>query len=914
MKLLRRLKTFITRRRVDDDIQRELAFHLEMESSERERRGMLPAEARRAAAIDFGGVDAAREHVRDARGLTFIETLIQDIRFGFRLLRRQPTFSVVAVLVLALGIGANTAIFSLVNVLLLKPRPWHVTGEVVGVYSKDTSTPDDYRAFSYPELTDLQSRHEVFASIAGHNFALVGVSQGEATRRVLADVVTANFFDTFGAPPMIGRGFTEAEARPGAEIAVAVLSYAAWQRIGGDPDIVHRTIRINTRDFQIVGVAGRGFGGSIAFLTPELWLPTGVYDTITNDFFREGLKTNLADRNHRNLVVVARLRDGLTSAAAVPALDAITRQMATAFPADNAHQSLVLAPLARMSVSTAPTNDDVLTTLTVALLAMAAVVLFVASFNLANMLLSRGRARRKEFAVRLALGGSRRRLVRQLLTEGFVLSLLGGAAGLVLASLSMRLLVAALSPLSPLSLSFEATPDWTIFAATLGYCSLSTIVFGLLPAWRLARTDAVPELKDAAGEIPAGRRGRLSLPNLLVMGQLGLSLVLVTVAGLFMRGATQAAAADPGFSLDRGIVMQIDPSLAGRDAARSHQIQQDVMARLRARPDVASASLATILPFAEFEDDKDVQLPGAALKAGEAGSEGKLIRSTFNAVGSQYFDTLGLRVLAGREFTPEEERSAGGPRIAIIDEPLRTRLFAEQNPVGQLVQYSDRDPAQAPVVLRIVGVVPGLRDNLFDQEPRPHLYVPFGQEARTGAVLHVRTRATTAAAEAGMLPALRRTVIEVDSQLPILSIETLPMFRDRNLMLAIVRIGAVIFSVFGAVALFLAAVGVYGVKAYLVSRRTREIGIRMALGASPAGVVWMVIRDGLVPSAIGLGLGLGLAAIVGQGMRAMTYQGRAADAAMLGLALAVLTTAALVASWIPARRATRITPTRALRE
>jgi hypothetical protein len=329
---------------------------------------------------------------------------------------------------------------------------------------------------------------------------------------------------------------------------------------------------------------------------------------------------------------------------------------------------------------------------------------------------------------------------------------------------------------------------------------------------------------------------------------------------------------------------------------------------------VVTASLATIMPFGEFEDDQNVQRAGAPLVVGEPRSEGKLIRSTFNGVGSQYFETLGLHVLAGRDFRPEEERNAAGPPIAIIDEPLRARLFPEQNPIGELVQYSLRDPAHAPVVLRVVGVVPGVRDNLFDLEPRPHLYVPFGQEARAGAVLHVRTRATTAAAEAAMLPALRRTLIDVDPQLPVLSLETLPMFRDRNLMLAIVRIGAVIFTVFGAVALFLAAVGVYGVKAYLVSRRTREIGIRMALGASPAGVVWMVIRDGLVASVIGLGLGLGLAAIVGQGMRALTYQGRAADAAMLGLALVVLTTAALFASWIPARRATRITPTRALRE
>jgi len=891
-----------------------MEFHLAMEAAERERRGDSAAEARRLARAEFGAADGVREQVRDARGLTFWEHLAQDVRFGVRLLLRQPGFTAVAVLVLALGIGANTAVFSLVNTMLLKPRPWLADGKIVGVYSKDTSQPDQFRAFSYPEYLELRARTDVFESLAAHTFSLVGIGEGDGVRRVMADVATANFFATFGSPLTMGRTFTAEEERPGADIPVAILGYAAWQRLGGRPDIVGQTIRVNTRAFQVVGVAAKGFGGSMAFVTPEVWLPTGVYDSVTNDFMRSGLSANLADRTHYNLVVIARLPSGRTAESLAPALDAMSERLADTRPAGTAKHALLLAPLARMSVSTRPLDDSAVRGATVAMLSMAGIVLLVASFNLANMLLARSAARRQEFAIRLAIGGSRGRVIRQLLTEGLILAFVGGVAGLVIAFWATRALMAVLAPLSPVSFTIDASPDWRILTAMLVYCTISTIVFAVLPARRLASTNPGLTLKGHAGELVSRRRFRAGLPNMFVMGQLALSLVLVSVAALFLRGATEAAKADPGFTLDRGVMAMIDPSLAGYNTARGRELYATALDRLRARPDVAAASVASIMPFGEMEDSQDVQRAGAPVRPGDPDAGANLIEAVFTSAGAGYFDAMGVPVTAGREFTLDEERASGPPRQAIIDKALATKLFGTSSPIGQTIQYSGRDTTLPPVVMTVVGVAPGIRHRLFSLEPEPHLYVPFGSSFQAGSYLHVRTRAASAGAEQALLSGLRQMLLEVDPKLPILSLETRAMYRDRNLLLAVVRIGAAMFTIFGGVALFLAAVGIYGVKAYVVSRRTREIGIRVALGATPRGVVWMVVRDGLVASVVGLGIGLALSALVGIAMRSITYQGRAADAAVLGLALAVLAGSALLASWLPARRATKVSPLLAIRQ
>ena len=839
--------------------------------------------------------------------------LWRDLQYGIRLLVRQRGFTVVAVAVLALGIGANTAAFGIVNALLLKPRPGRATGEVVGLYSRDRTQPDSYRGFSYANYADLRTRSDVFASLAAHTFAFAGITEGSSTRRVFVNIVTANFFDTFGVALERGRPFTMDEERPGANVPVTILSHTAWRRMGAPADVLGRTIRLNGRPVEIVGVAPAGFGGSMALVSPELWIPTGLYDSISNDFARDGLPGTLADRNHHTLVAVARLAPGATMASVAPALEAAGAQLEQAFPAVNQHQELSLAPLARLSVGTRPHSDSDVVGVAGALLSMSGVVLLIAAFNLANMLLARGTARRKEIAVRLAIGGSRLRIARQLLTEGVVLSIAGGAAGLVLAMWGSRALVAMLTPISPVALSFDATPDARVFAATFGFALAGALVFGALPAWSLARTSAVPHLRDQAGDLATGRRSRFRMQNVLVMSQLGFSLVMVAIAGMFLRGAALAASADPGFTLERGILVQMDAGLASYDEHRSRAVYQRVLSEVRARPEVVAASLSDTIPFGEFSLGQSVQKAGSPIRPGDPRAADELIAAEFTTIGSDYFRALGLSILRGRDFRTIEEDTATGESVAIIDEPLARRLFGETDPIGERIQYSSRDANASPIVMQVVGVVPGVRRNLFDAAPTPHLYTPFGREFRSGVFVHVRTSLPSAAAESAFLPSLLKTVRGVDPLLPILSLETRPMFRERNLMLAIVRVGANIFAAFGVVALFLAAVGVYGVKAYVVSRRTREIGIRVALGATPGAVVRMIVREGALLASIGLVAGGLLAVATGTALRGMTYEGRGVDATVLVAAFVVLLGAAFLAAWLPARRATRIAPTLALR-
>lgn len=834
---------------------------------------------------------------------------LTDLRLGVRLLYRQPGFALVAVLVLGLGIAANTTIFSLVNALVLKPRMG--AGEaLVSVYSKNRTEPDSFRAFSYGNFSDLRSRTEVFAALTAHNPALVGISEGDATRRAFIDITSGDLFQTFDVPLVMGRSFTREEERPGADIPVAVISHIAWTRMGAPSDAIGRTVKINQRDFTIIGVAPEGFGGTIAMVTPELWVPTGVYETVVNDFADSRLTSNLADRRHHALILFGRLREGLALETAAPLLAAAGAWMESAYPVENKDQDLVAGPLSRFSVSTSPTDDSAIGILAASLLAMSGIVLLVASLNLANMQLARAGARRKEFAIRLAIGGSRIRLVGLLLTEGLVLASAGGALALFVSWAAMRALLGGISGLLPLLMNIDPAPDWRIFVATLAFAVAGTLISSLGPALASARTSVLPELKEHAGEMRVTRRARFATRNLLVMGQLALSLTLLTTAGAFVRAAAVAADVDPGFSFDRGILANLDSSLANYDRTRATALYGQVLDRLRQVPGITHAGLATQMPFGDIQESRRVQKAGPIISPADPDHATGTVAAVTMGISPDYFPALGLTLLRGRAFTDAEWRTPGRAPVGIIDQALAEHLFGNEDPMGRLVQTSPRDDGSVDVI-EVVGLAPAIRHQMDDDAAGPHVYRPFAQNFRSGVYLHVQT--TDGENEAAMLPALRSLLRGIDPQLPVVTLETGPMFRERNAMLWIVRTGATLFGVFGAVALFMAALGIYGVKAYLVSRRTREIGIRLALGATSRDVVSLVMRDGLSLTATGLILGLGLSALSVRAIGGFLFGGGGFDLPIVGAAFLVLAAAAVAANWVPARRATRIAPTIALR-
>jgi predicted permease len=835
--------------------------------------------------------------------------LMQDFRYGLRAFLRTPGFSIVAVLVLALGIGANSAMFTLVNAMLFRPLSGRA-GELVGLFSHDRTKPDSYRAFSYPNYADIREKNTVFAGLMAHTFALVGVPAGDTTRRSFVEMVSSNYFATLAVPLAAGREFNAAEERPGANIPVVIVNYERWRDAGFSADFIGRTVTINARQFTVVGVAPRGFTGTMALVAPEFWLPLGTFDTVVNDIFKNR-GAGLGDRMNHALILAGRLKDGVTLASAAPALDTLARQMAAAFPAENKDQALTVNPLPRMSTSTEPQSDGPLATATALLMGMSAVVLLIACLNIANMLLARGMARRREIAVRLALGGRPARIVRQLLTESLTLAIAGGVVGLVLSFWAMKLLVATLVPLLPLSLEFTPRPDAAVLAVTMAFAVLSTLTFGLGPAVKLSRVDVVSDLKNL--DALARRRGRFGwfgARNLLVIGQIGLSLALLVTGGLFARGAMNAATADPGFKYERILLASMDPALAGFEEPRTRALYRSVLERVRNIPGIEAAAMTSIVPFGEFQEGRPVERIGGA-PATMAGRS-----PSYMIIGTDYFEALGLTMLRGREFTMAEEESPEAPRVAIINEPLARQLFPNEDPLGQMIRIARNEDEPAGVdfePMQVVGVAPGLRQSLFDQAPTPHLYVPYGNHFRSGMHLHVRVAQSGPQAEAAALAALRTELRSADDRLPVLELTAMQGFHDRSLGLWGVRMGGRLLTTFGALALILAVVGVYGVKSYVVSQRTREIGIRMALGARPMSVLWLVLREGVWLAAIGVVVGLPLAAIAGSALSGLLYQVSPLDPVIYAIAPAILATAAVAACYLPARRATHIMPLTALR-
>jgi predicted permease len=827
-----------------------------------------------------------------------MSNILQDLRYSLRLLRRTPGFAAVAVLVLALGIGANTAVFSLVNTMLLKPMPGRIA-ETVGVYGKDRSKPDSYRAFSYPAYTDLRDGSAVFESLLAHTVALVGIREGDATRRTFAAVVSSNYFTTLGISLVAGRPFSADEERPGSVVPVAIASDQLWRRQGRRADFLGSTVTVNAKAFTIVGITPRGFTGTMAIVSPELWFPLGAYEQVVNDLFKQQA-SGIGDRSSDALILVGRLKSGLSMAAAGARLDQVARGLEQQYPATNKDRTFTIAPLPRLGTSTSPQTNNPVAGVSVLLLAMSGLVLVVACLNLANLMLARGSARRKEIAIRLALGGGRARIVRQLLIEGFTLSVLGAAGGVLIAWWTTGLLVASMTTMAPVPVVIDATPDVRVLAAAGAFAALSTLCFALGPALASSHAVLVPDLKEQVAGSDRRSVSRLMSGPTLVACQLAVSLALVAAGGLFVRGAINISLVDPGFSLQRQLLISVDASMAGYEETRGRATYRTVLDRVRALPGVEHASMASSVPFGDITESHKIH-------AGD-----KTADAIFLIVGADYFKTLGLPMLRGKEFSrQEEDKSDRAATVAVIDEPLSRKLFGDADPIGRPIQMGEADRGGVRT-LEIIGVAPGLRHEMFDSAPVPHVYVATGGPYRAIMNIHVQT-AGGAGAQTAMLETVRHELHEIDARLPVVSMKTMMAHRDTSIPAWAIRTAARMFSAFGLLALLLATIGVYGLKAYDVSRRTREIGIRIALGATTRDVARMLLIEGARTAAIGVAFGLLLAAGVGKLTSGLLYRVSPFDPVVLALAASVLASAAMLASYGPARRATRIAPLDALR-
>jgi predicted permease len=861
--------------------------------------------------------------------------MMHDLRFAVRQLWKAPGFTVAAVLVLTLGIGANTAIFSLVHTMLFAPPGYVRPGELVQIFSQDTKNPKSFREFSYPTLNDIRAQNSTFSGVAGYNVGMVGIGEKNNTRRTFASVVTSNYFDVLGVAPVIGRPFTLEEEQPGRAASVALVSYGYWKRHNEDGSVLGSQVLINGRSYTIVGVLPKTFTGTLAVLSPEVWLPLSAFEFMSpasNDPNKA-----LTSRAGEQLLPIARFKPGVTAPAAEAALKTLAANLERAYPVEQKDQTFITAPLSRFSISDDPPDDSEMAAMAPMLLGMASVVLFVACLNLANMLLARGTARRKEIAIRMALGGSRWRVVRQLLTEGLLLALIGGGAGLLVGLWSSKVLAMSMRNLLPLDIVWNAGPNFPILAVTFAFCLVGTVAFALGPALKLSRHSVIGDLKEHAGD-DVVRRGWRWLPrNPLVVVQIAFSLALLTAAGLFIRGADKAASLQTGLRMEKNLMLEVDASLGGFDSQRAEQLYRTLNDRLAALPGVQHVSISATAPFGMVTLGRAMQRAGVHVGKDDkpaTAADGLAYSSRYNSIGADYFATMGIPILRGRAFTVAEATQPNAPAVAIIDEALAKKLWPDGDALGQRIQFAPdgaprakRDDGGNSVGIQsggksnikqeepieVVGIAAVTRSGVIERAPRGSIYLPFARGFHNNAFFFVQFASLNEKTVTDSADAIRRAVRETDPTLPVLALKTFPQHLGGNMQIFIIRTGATLFSVFGGLALILAIVGVYGVKAYSVARRTREIGIRMALGARPNGVQWMIVREGVVMLASGVVIGLLLAVATGQLLAGMLYQVGALDPVAFLTAPLVLGAATLLATWLPARRATRISPMAALR-
>jgi predicted permease len=877
-KLHLRWRSLVRHRWVEQELEEELRFHLDQQVAENLAAGMTAEDARRAAWRAIGGAEQIKEECRDMRRVNGIVSTAQDLRYAGRVLRKSPVFTATAVVSLGLGIGANSAIFTAINAILWKPLPVQnpqslVRFSVTRERRRETHTIPP--AFS----DDLRRSSTAFSELAttvgdGLSFSLNGRAE-----RIMGEAVSHNFFSFLGVRPTLGQGFSE-DVQHGRWAAEAVLSYRFWKyRFAGDKSVIGRTVHLNQYPFRIVGVAPAGFFGLSVGMEPELWVPAMPSG---QDLGQMHLLSEAGDS-------VARLKTGVTLAQAQAATDAHFQSYLRELPPDQKDD------LGHVRLLPDDTGDhgfvEVFERPLFALLGLVDLVLLIACANVASMLLARASARQKELAVRVSIGAGRARLVRQMLTESLVLWAAGGVAALMVASWTNQMLLGFL-PQGHMRMMLDLRPDLRTVLFTCGVSMVTGFVFGIVPALAATRGDLTGALKtDAGGSI--GERGRLSFRKVLVVSQVALSLVLLVVAGLFVQTLANLRATDFGYRPERVLLFRMKPQVELYSPQQVQKMTAELVRRLALVPGVQSAGLAEEGPLGSRGGGWTmIRLPN-----------GDMVRATADEVSPGFFDTIGMRRLAGRDFSPADKE--GSPGILIVNDVLARMLFQRDDPIGRGVVAELREARP----FQVIGVVRASRYYDLHTAPAPAVYFAIQQITAYMPTLHVRVAVGRSSAD--VVAAVRSEFDALDKEVPVFDIKSLEDRVDDSL--ARERLVSVMAGAFGVLALVLAGIGLYGIMAYMVARRTREIGIRMALGSSPGAVLWMVAREALGILGAGIAVGLAAGMMVARLVASQLFGLTPADPLTILAATFTMLVVTGVATLIPARRAARVDPTVALR-
>ena len=876
------------KQRRDRDLAAELESHLQMHIAENLRTGMSPEEARRQALIKLGGVEQTKENYRDRRGIPRLETLLQDVRFGSRMLAKSPGVTFVIVVTLALGIGANTAIFGIVNGFLLRPLPVRNPEEITVLAIQQKDAPVGSSGFAYPEFVDFREQAKTFSNVFAIVLSNVQMAFKGESEQCFANYVSKGFVTALGVKQAAGRLFLPNEGETPGEPLIAVLGYSYWQkRFDGDPGVVGQQVEINGKAATIVGVVPRRFQGMYSIAEMDLYLPLSAITT------EEDPNLFWNNRDQRRMLAFGRLKPGISLQQAQDSLDVITARLAAQYPATDKWFTVRAVPekLSRPI----PYANNAFVAFSGLFMVLAAFVLLLACMNVENILLARGASRQHEMATRAALGAGRARLISQMLTESVLLGVLGGAAGLILGVWVDHLTSSLRLPAIPLHV--DATFDWRMFAFATG-CALATgIIVGLLPALHASGANLNSVLHEGWQQSSSGL-SHAGARNFLVVAQVAGSFALLIAAGLFVRSLQSVQSFHLGFDPDHVLNVIMDPHEAGYDEARTTAFYREIESRVRALPGVESASLASYVPMGGFPGKASIFVQGRTIPPGQ---HAPLV--LLNRVDPPYFDTMHVALFRGRAFLDSDNETA--PPVAIVNQTMAADFWPHEDPIGKYFRMSN--DSTSPI--EVVGVAGDGKYQTVNEDAQPFFYVPLAQSFASKRALQIRTLIPPES----LAGPVRQQISELAPNLSIMDIETMSQSLNGALGFLVFRLAAIFAAVLGMIGLILGVVGVYGVVSFTASQRTREIGIRLALGATSRDILRLIWKQGIRLVIIGVAVGAIAAWSLARAMAHMLAGISPGDPVTYIAVTILMSAVGLLACWIPARRAMRVDPMVALR-